>query len=248
MGTLGSIADYFENKLPGLAPVVNDVRTSYRRGRIRRMIRRFQSMEPIFSEIRTWNTWGGVDSVSGPGSDLKETLSIRPAIIDLFRDLQIKTLLDAPCGDFFWVKEFVHELCEYIGVDIVKDLIEENNRKYENDHVNFQCLDITKDPLPRVDLILCRDCLVHFSFKHIRSVLLNFKKTESRYLLTTTFPEHEGNENIITGYWRPLNLNHPPFNFPEPLQLINEGCSLENGQYSDKSLGLWKFDEIQIFF
>ena len=59
------------------------------------------------------------------------------------------------------------------------------------------------------------------------------------YLLTTTFPSCDQNEDIVTGDWRLLNLQRPPFNFPPPLRLMNERCTESRGAFGDKSLGLW---------
>jgi hypothetical protein len=36
-----------------------------------------------------------------------------------------------------------------------------------------------------------------------------------------------------------------PFYFPEPLLIVNEGCTEEAGQYTDKSLGLWLLSDIE---
>ena len=68
--------------------------------------------------------------------------------------------------------------------------------------------DITRDALPRADVILCRDCLVHFSFKDIFAAIDNFKKSQSRYLLATTFIAFSENLDVATGEWRRLNM--PP--------------------------------------
>jgi len=43
----------------------------------------------------------------------------------------------------------------------------------------------------------------------------------------------------VTGDWRLLNLQRPPFNFPPPLRLMNERCTESRGAFGDKSLGLW---------
>ena len=40
----------------------------------------------------------------------------------------------------------------------------------------------------------------------------------------------------MTGEWRALDMRLPPFNFGEPLELINEK---EGGEFSHKSMGLW---------
>jgi hypothetical protein len=57
---------------------------------------------------------------------------------------------------------------------------------------------------------------------------------------------YETNHWITTGDWRLLNLEKPPFNFPKPLQLLNEQCSEGGYQFRDKSLGLWRVQDIHI--
>jgi hypothetical protein len=95
-----------------------------------------------------------------------------------------------------------------------------------------------------VDLIFCRDCLVHFSHRLLRKAVNNIKRSQSRYLLTTTFPGRLTNAGIVTGHWQPLNLCAPPFNFPHPIRLLDEG---HPAPYQDKSLGLWRIDDLPTF-
>jgi hypothetical protein len=198
------------------------------------------SMKDIFTNIYKHNLWESPESVSGPGSSLTQTRTIIKQLSLLIKQLQVKTLLDAPCGDFHWMKEVNPEIDLYIGVDIVSELIEENNRKYASHNRQFLNLDITHDPLPKADLILCRDCLVHFSFADIHAAISNFKKSGSKYLLTTTFTNVTRNMDIKTGGWRPLNLEIEPFNLPKPILIINENCTEGNMAYTDKSLALWE--------
>ncbi len=40
-------------------------------------------------------------------------------------------------------------------------------------------------------------------------------------------------------FWRALNLQAAPFDFPPPDRVIVEPCSELDGACSDKSLGLW---------
>jgi len=136
------------------------------------------------------------------------------------------------------------QIDRYVGVDIVPELIAQNQEKYTTQSRHFLNLDITSDQLPTVDLILCRDCLVHLSFNQIKEALQNFKKSGSTYLLTTTYPDLlQTNKNIITGDWRPLDLQKAPFNFPNPIKIANENCTSD---LKEKSLGLWKISDIQI--
>jgi hypothetical protein len=182
--------------------------------------------------------------ISGPGSDLEQTAVIAREIPALLGELGVKTLLDAPCGDFYWMQHVELGVECYIGVDIVREQIERNRLLHAGKNREFFSLDVTSDPLPVADLILSRDLLVHLSFKDIESALSNFKLSMSGYLLTTTFPRTEINTDILTGDWRPINLQLPPFSFPRPLRLLNEHCTENGGKYADKSLGLWKLDDL----
>ena len=62
-------------------------------------------------------------------------------------------------------------------------------------------LDITRDRLPRVDLILCRDVLPHLSFADIARAVDNFKRSGATWLLTNTFVDRPRNDDIPTGAW-----------------------------------------------
>jgi hypothetical protein len=205
------------------------------------------SVQQIFSTMYRRNSWGNKGSVSGHGSDLIQTATIRREIANLSATLGIKTMLDAPCGDYYWMKEVPMDLTSYVGADIVAEMIESNQRQYGSSKVGFRVLDIMKDDLPRVDLILCRDCLVHLPLQAAASALRNFVRSGSKYLLTTTYPGalKRNEQLLITGNWRPLDLQLPPFSLPEPVRVINEECT-QKDDYREKSLGLWALEQLQI--
>ncbi len=200
-------------------------------------------MQTLFEKIYSLHSWYDEESISGPGASLKQTETVRSLLPGLIKELQIKTILDIPCGDFNWMKEVDLTSYFYTGADIVQDIINHNKSKYNSPRKEFIWADITSSPLPKADLLLCRDCLVHFSFIDINRATTNIKKSGSKFLLTTTFPGRT-NEDINTGYWRPVNLEASPFSFPKPIQLYHENCTEEGGRYSDKSLGLWRITDI----
>ena len=198
-----------------------------------------------FTTIYQENIFGGKESKSGEGSNLEQTEVIRKEIPALLKELGVNTFLDAPCGDFFWMSTVDLPPVEYIGVDIVKELIEGNNATHGKPGRKFLLADIVESPLPASDLIHCRDCLVHLSFNQAKKVIANFKRSGATYLLTTTFTERTENRDLgRKDIWRPLNLQLSPFNLPEPLRLINEHCTEAGGNFSDKCLGLWKLNDI----
>jgi SAM-dependent methyltransferase len=204
-------------------------------------------MVAVFSAIYHDNAWSSKESLSGPGSELAPTTRLRAELPMLTRELSVRSLLDAPCGDFHWMREVRLDLDRYIGVDIVPELIRANQRKYGDGTRRFICLDITRDELPQADLILCRDCLVHLSFPDIASALRKFQESGSAYLLTTTFAGLSKNAEIMTGDWRPIEFQLPPFNFPMPTKLIREGVDLSDElPEADKCLGLWRLADIPL--
>jgi SAM-dependent methyltransferase len=199
-------------------------------------------LQAIFERAYRQKIWGDTESVSGLGSGIARTAAFRDQIPLLLSELGVKSLLDAGCGDFNWMKEVELNTHEYIGIDIVPELIVQNRGRYGDHTRTFIHGDITCDELPRVDVILCRDCLVHFSFEDAWAALRNFKRSQSTYLLTTTFVNLPSNLDIETGEWRPTNLRLPPFQFPVPETLIDEKCLHTGGIYADKRLALWRLD------
>ena len=198
-------------------------------------------MEQVFRHAYQNNIWGDPESVSGPGSGLARTASFRDSIPPLMDELGARTLLDAGCGDFNWMKE-IRPAAHYFGIDVVPELVAHNRQRYAGDRRTFIHGDITRDALPRADIVLCRDCLVHFSFGDAWAAIRNFKNSGSRFLLATTFIEFMGNSDIETGGWRRLNMQRPPFDFPAPLRLIDEHCPHPGA--TDKRLALWTLDDV----
>ena len=172
------------------------------------------------------------------------TEKLRRELPGLLQEIGARTLLDAPCGDFNWMKDTQLGVEQYIGADIIPDLITRNRELYGGDETQFLLLDLTRDKLPRADVILSRDCLIHFSYRHITAAIKNFKRSGSTYLLTNSYPAWTQNENIRTGDFRVLNLTLPPFNFPAPLKYINEKLPEEEAQFYGKILGLWKLSDL----
>jgi hypothetical protein len=200
--------------------------------------------ESVFSVIHRKRAWGHGDSSSGGGSDLVETHAIRSLLPKILAKLDVQSILDAPCGDFYWMSQIELSVEKYIGVDIVESIIKNNIDYHASDSVIFQKLDISKDPLPRADLILCRDCMVHMSNSKILLTLKNFKQSGAKYLLATTYPNTVNrNKPIFNGMWRYLDLEKPPFNFPSPLKVLTEETK---EIYQAKSLGLWKIEDLPI--
>jgi SAM-dependent methyltransferase len=195
-------------------------------GRKRKIILGLKDPEKRFTKIYLENHWNDSESRSGEGSTLENTQNVRNELPKILKKYNIKSMLDAPCGDFNWMKLVTQDISiKYIGGDIVKPMIENNQAKYGDNNISFAHLDITKNLLPEVDLMFCRDCLFHLSYQDIAFVLENFLNSKIPYLVTTSHAAPNGprieNSNIITGDMRLLDLFSKPFS-------LTSDCVLEN--------------------
>ncbi len=171
----------------------------------------------VFAPAYESHQWGSSESRSGAGSELEATENLRAYLPDLFERLNVRTFLDAPCGDWNWMRLVDLEGVDYIGADVVPRIVEENITRYARPGVRFMVADLANTPLPRADLVLCRDCWVHLSFQDIAAILENFRKSGAEWLLVSHTPSHARNRNKRTGLqWRYLNLERRPFDFPAP--------------------------------
>ena len=129
-------------------------------------------------------------------------------------------ICDLGCGDFNVGKELVKYSANYTGVDIVAPLIEYNSEKFQQENLEFQCLDIAKDKLPSADIVILRQVLQHLSNAEVLAILK--KLSGYQYLiLTEHIPEGDfiPNMDIISGQGTRLkkqsglDITAPPFNF-----------------------------------
>ena len=194
-----------------------------------------------FTAIYETHFWEDDESRSGGGSNLYATERVRRAIPDLLSKYGVRSVVDIPCGDFFWFKEMKLDLDSYIGGDIVAPLIASVAEKYTSPTRTFRVMDLTKEMLPDCDLMLVRDCFIHLSFELIFAALRNITQSKVRYLLTTHYPHAMVNADIEIGTFHEVNLCAPPFNFPPALELIDDYATGN----TPHQLGLWRVSDLR---
>jgi SAM-dependent methyltransferase len=205
------------------------------------------ALEPadVFRDVYRRHHWAGSESPSGAGAGEDQTARLRGALPALLAELRIGTMLDLPCGDYGWMRTVGLPVERYIGADLLPEVIAPLAARFSDGRREFRVLDLTRDALPAADLLFCRDCLVHLSYDDIRRALVNFRRSRIPHILTTTFPGAEPNEDIVTGDWRTLDLEQAPFHLPPPMRILNEGCTEGGGAFADKSLGLWRGEDLR---
>ncbi|WP_144397196.1 hypothetical protein [Roseateles puraquae] len=110
----------------------------------------------------------------------------------------MRTLLDAPCGDFHWMRTVDLGIEDYIGVGILDEVIAAHQWRHAGRGRLFLRLDLIQDELPRADAILCRDLLPHLTYAEVWAVLRNFRSTVAECLMTTTFTGPRTNHETAT--------------------------------------------------
>jgi hypothetical protein len=171
-----------------------------------------------FCDIYKKGLWKHGESRSGAGSELEYTENLRFFLPIVFERFGIRTIVDAPCGDFNWMRlvPLIKEMC-YVGIDIVPQVIAQNQKRYGDGRRKFAVGNIITDPLPTADIMICRDCLFHLSNRDIVLLLRNFVSSNSSYLLTNTHVNDGSfvNTDIKAGDFRLIDLFSEPFCLPK---------------------------------
>jgi hypothetical protein len=175
-------------------------------------------------QVYALNLWGSNTAVfySGVGSHnpdlINPYLEVLTSFLNSFKAPLV--VCDLGCGDFNIGKELVRHTKNYIGVDIVPALIVHNKEKFNQERLEFHCLDIASEDLPSGDCAVLRQVLQHLSNAEVFAVLR--KLTDFKYVvLTEHLPEGDfiPNKDIISGQGIRLkkqsgiNLTALPFNF-----------------------------------
>ena len=206
-----------------------------------------------FENIYKKGTWqDNKDTpLSGNGSSIAVTTETRRIMKRIIRDYNIKSIVDAGCGDVTWIPVLLKELVDegiditYTGCDITEFLIEKHKEKYKHhSNMSFLHLDIVNGKLPKGDLVLCRDAIQHLLIKDGIKALKNISDSGSKYLLATSYirqtPEKNAQDLKRTGYCISRDLMRKPYNLHDAIALFSE----KNNEYH-KYLGLW---ELPIIF
>ena len=143
-------------------------------------------------------------------------------------------------------KFFKNKNIKYQGGDIVEELVEELKTKYESSNNKFLSIDITSDQLPDADLLLCRDCFIHFSNEDIFRALDNFSRSNINYFLITHTINNTSikNKDIFTGEYRFIDLFSKPFSLSKKTLISFQDDPMNNKTNNQKHMSLWTRSQI----
>ncbi|CAJ0822660.1 class I SAM-dependent methyltransferase [Ralstonia flaminis] len=188
----------------------------------------------FFSNVYQNNLWGSGQSRSGEGSELAWTGDLVERLPALLRTYGVRRLLDVPCGDFHWMQTVDLDGVEYVGGDIVPQIVAVNRERYASASRSFIELDIVADALPSADMIFVRDCFIHFNNALVMEALRNIARSDIRYLCVThdlNAARYPNGHNIeldraqagVNFEYRPIHFELPPYSFPPPVAALKDG-------------------------
>ena len=175
-------------------------------------VERGERFEHIYAGAR----WGRNDygqGGSGYGSTLEFTLLYRVFLQQFLAAHEIRSVVDAGCGDWQFSKAIDWTGIDYLGVDIVPAIIEANQRRYGAPRVHFARADIVQDELPPADLLIVKDVLQHLSNADIKRFLPRLRRYRHVLIVNDVQPDTltAPSVDIPTGGYRPIDLTQPPF-------------------------------------
>jgi len=156
-------------------------------------------------------------------------------LLGILKDLGVKSFLDCGCADFHWLSKLDWTGIDYLGVDIVPDLIEQNKEKFPD--LKFACWNIVKKIPTDFDMIFIRDVFTHLQLVDGLKIIENIKSSGSRYLMASSSSKDINHDTSCLVLY-PRNLRIEPFNLPDPIKKIPDKQT--PGYY----MGIWKIDEI----
>lgn len=135
-----------------------------------------KTLQEVFEDIYSEGMWGrdeeGGSFNSGSGSSGEAASPYVDVVSHYVRQNSVHTIVDLGCGDFRVGKAIaVATGTHYTGVDITRSLIAHLNATEASSGIEFQCLNIVDDALPKGDLYLIRQVLQHLSNQQIAAIL-----------------------------------------------------------------------------
>lgn len=174
-------------------------------------------MKEQFTNTFKYNKWGCAESKSGIGSSLPYTVNFRKQLVEIINKRSVESIFDCSCGDWNWMGEIVSHLPQYVGNDIVQELIDQNNERYKSDSINFVCNDMlsqlkTYDD-DQFDLVLCRHTLEHLPLDYCVEVVREITRVSKYSIITSSQGNNIYNsEMTLDGFRsRQIQLNQSPF-------------------------------------
>jgi SAM-dependent methyltransferase len=190
------------------------------------------AFETIYREKR-WGAGLG----SGHGSLPKGTETYRAFLEDFIRANNVRRVVDYGCGDWQFSRLIDWQGAEYVGLDVVSELIAANRNAFGRPGVSFEINRGHPDDLPDGDLLVTKDVLQHLPTAEIHTFLSDVVPRYKLALLTNDTGE-QVNGDVPPGGWRPLDLTAEPFGVGTVIAVFR-GPAVRTGRLRRRIFSAW---------
>ena len=172
-----------------------------------------QVFEDIYRSAK-WGTNGNGDGNSGTGSTAHATLLYRTFLQQFLKDNEIRSVVDAGCGDWEFSSLLDWTGIDYRGYDIVDAVVAANTKKFGKPKIRFFAANIVETDLTPADLLISKHVLQHLSNRDVSKFLTQIPKYKHVLLINGVdrATMSAANHDIAAGDYRELDVTRPPFN------------------------------------
>ncbi len=172
--------------------------------------------EEAFNNVYSSAVWGRNAEGrghSGDGSTVQNTKLYRLFLEDFLSSHQIKTIVDYGCGDWEFSQLLNLHGIDYLGIDIVKSVVDYNEAKYGSSSVKFMHANGNEINLPEADLLICKDVLQHLPNSAIHAFITQLPKYKYCLIINDVDPISftSSNPDTYASNLRFVDLTKPPF-------------------------------------
>lgn len=186
------------------------------------------STTETFRRIYANQEWTGPQDEafrSGTGSGGTAATIYCARVAEFIKTNNVQSVADLGCGDFRVGQQITHlSPVNYVGVDIVPELITRNAVRFGSERISFVCANLAADKMPPADLCLVRQVLQHLSNAEIQDVLAHISHyrfaliTEHVHKSPKSFNKDKPHgPDVRTSVRSGVYIEHPPFSRPASL-------------------------------
>lgn len=173
--------------------------------------------EKVFTSIYDNAVWGRNakgEGFSGGGSLLKNSKRYMRFVQHFVKAHNVKTIVDAGCGDWEFSRYMDWNGARYLGYDVVASVIENNIKQFSKDNIRFIHANFLVEDLPKADLLLCKHVLQHLPNEDILAFIQQLKKFKYCLITNEVYPDTLSSDgvDIEIGGGHKIDLTLAPFN------------------------------------
>ena len=169
-----------------------------------------KSIKKNFDKVYYENLWTYKNIKSGEGSQGR-FLNFSVKLIKKKKYINNKIVCSIGCGDFNFGRKIFKLSKNYIGIDIVRDLINLNRKKFKSKKLKFEHLNAINGKLPFAEVYIIRQVFQHLKNENIKKILSKiFKAKPLRVIVFEDVPKTKFRPNVdlpVNGYLTRHYLN-----------------------------------------